>query len=83
MSTWLFSEWRRSQPLISTILRTGRLLAPSMPVSNSARPGRPPQPSWRMRLRISRIGMSPCFVCASFSMRSLPQRSQVIRRNHD
>ena len=32
----------------STILRTGWLLTPSMPVSNSTRPARPPQPSsWR------------------------------------
>jgi hypothetical protein len=38
MSTWLFSEWRRSQRLISTILRAGRLLAPSMPVSSSTCP---------------------------------------------
>ena len=30
---------------ISTIRRTGRLLTPSMPVSSSTLPGRPPQPS--------------------------------------
>jgi len=36
-------------PSRSTIRRTGRLLAPSMPVSSSAFPGRPPQPSWRIR----------------------------------
>ena len=29
----------------NTIRRTGRLLTPSMPVSNSALPARPPQPS--------------------------------------
>ena len=39
---------------ISTILRTGRLEAPSMPVSSSAFPARPPQPSWRIRAMMSR-----------------------------
>jgi hypothetical protein len=38
----------------STILRTGRLLAPSMPVSSSALAASPPQPSWRMRPRRAR-----------------------------
>ncbi len=33
------------QPPRSTIFRTGRLLAPSMPVSSSALPALPPQPS--------------------------------------
>ena len=33
---------REGYPTISTIHRTGRLLAPSMPVSSSARPGSPP-----------------------------------------
>ena len=33
---------------ITTIRRTGRLLTPSMPVSSSAFPARPPQPSWRI-----------------------------------
>ena len=32
-------------PSISTIRRTGRLLAPSMPVSSSTFPALPPQPS--------------------------------------
>jgi hypothetical protein len=32
-------------PSVSTILRTGRLLAPSISESSSTRPGRPPQPS--------------------------------------
>ena len=32
----------------------------------------------------TRIGLSRCVgACASFTMRSLPQRSQVMRRNHD
>jgi hypothetical protein len=44
-------------PPLSKILRTGRLL-PSIPVSSSAFPARPPQPSWRARLRMSRISMS-------------------------
>jgi hypothetical protein len=47
-------EVRDHRPSISTIRRTGRLDTPSMPVSSSARPGRPPQPSWRsfaMRLQ--------------------------------
>ena len=38
--------------MISTIRRIGRLLAASMPVSSSARPALPPQPSWRMWVRI-------------------------------
>ena len=32
---------------------------------------------------MSRIAISRCGVCLSEIMRSLPQRSQVIRRNHD
>ena len=35
---------RSLQPVRSAIFRTGRLLAPSMPVSSSARPALPPQP---------------------------------------
>ena len=38
---------------INTIRRTGRLVTPSMPVSNSTLPARPPQASWRMRLMIA------------------------------
>ncbi len=45
---------RKHHPPISTIRRTGRLLAPSMPVSSSTLPAFPPQPSWRMRARMSR-----------------------------
>jgi hypothetical protein len=41
----------------------GRLLAPSTPVTSSTFPARPPQPSWRIRLRISRIGRSRCAAC--------------------
>ena len=78
----LFSEVAH-QPSINAIFRTGRLLAPSMPVSNSTRPALPPQPSWRIRSMMVRIGRSRCAVCASFSIRSLPQRSQVIRMNHE
>ena len=37
-------ELTHHQPSISTIFRTGRLEAPSMPVSNSTLPGLPPQP---------------------------------------
>jgi hypothetical protein len=47
------------------------------------RPALPPHPSWRIRSRMVRIGRSRCAVCASFSIRSLPQRSQVIRMNHE
>jgi hypothetical protein len=36
---------RAGHPSSSTIFRTGRLLAPSMPVSSSTLPGLPPQPS--------------------------------------
>ena len=43
-----------TQPPISSIRRTGRLLTPSMPVSSSALPARPPQPSWRMRCTMSK-----------------------------
>jgi hypothetical protein len=46
-------------------------------------PARPPQPSWRMRSRMSRIGMSPWGMCVSEIIRSLPQRSHTMRRNHD
>jgi hypothetical protein len=46
------------QPSRSTNYRTGRLEAPSMPVSSSAVPGSPPQPSWRIRAMISRIRRS-------------------------
>jgi hypothetical protein len=35
-----------------------------MRVSNSTRPARPPQPSWRIRSRMTRIGRSRCAVCA-------------------
>ena len=45
----------------NTIRRTGRLDTPSMPVSSSAFPARPPQPSWRIRAMMSRIGMAPRF----------------------
>jgi len=52
--------------------RTGRLLAPSMPVINFTLPGLPPQPSWRMRRRETRSGMARRRL-ASLSMLSLPQ----------
>jgi hypothetical protein len=52
------TEWR-DQPWRMAIRRTGRLLAPSTLVTNSTLPGRPPQPSWRMRAMMSRISMSP------------------------
>ena len=67
----------------NTIRRTGRLDAPSMPVSSSAFPATPPQPSWRMRLRIWRSVRSRHGAWLSLTMRSLPQRSQVTRRNHE
>ena len=41
-------------PPSSTIRRTGRPDAPSIPVSSSTLPGRLPQPSWRMWARMSR-----------------------------
>jgi len=47
-------------PPISTIFRTGLLLAASMPVSNSTCPARPTQPSWRILEMKSRIGMARC-----------------------
>jgi hypothetical protein len=55
------------------------------PVSNSTLPGRPPQPSWRIRRRKTRSGMARrrSDMLASLSMLSLPQRSQMTRRNHD
>jgi hypothetical protein len=40
-------------------------LAPSMPVISSTFPALPPQPSWRIRLMISRIGGSRCGVRVS------------------
>ena len=61
---------------ITTIRRTGRLLTPSMPVSSSAFPARPPQPSWRISrgcrgsaCRVGRVVL--VIICI------LPQRSQV------
>jgi hypothetical protein len=50
---WLIAACH--QPSSSTIRRTGRLLAPSMPVSSSALPAIPPQLSWRMRLRLAEL----------------------------
>jgi hypothetical protein len=44
-------------PPISTMHRIGRLETPSMPVSNSALPARPPQPSWRTRPMRTRSAM--------------------------
>ena len=61
----------------------GRLLTPSMPVSSSTLPALPPQPSCRIRAMMSRIIMSLCAECVSENTRCWPQRSQVIRRNHD
>jgi hypothetical protein len=52
-------------------------------VTSSATLARPPQPSCRMRSRMSRISMSRCGVCVSDSIRSLPHRSHSTRRNHD
>jgi hypothetical protein len=40
----------------NAIRRTGRLDTPSMPVSSSAFPALPPQPSWRVRDGRTRIG---------------------------
>jgi hypothetical protein len=42
-----------------------------------------PQPSCRMRSMMSRISISPCAMCVSAIIRSLPQRSRTMRRNHD
>ena len=71
---------RRSCPSsLSTIRRTGRL-KPSIPVSRSALAARPPQPG-RMRSRMSRISMSPWGMCVLEIIRSLPQRSHMMRRN--
>jgi hypothetical protein len=42
----------RPHPPRSTIFRTGPPLTPSMPVSSSAFPASPPQPSWRVRSRV-------------------------------
>jgi hypothetical protein len=72
------------QPARSTIRRTtGRLLTPSMPLTSSARPAPPPQPSWRIRAMMSRSGVADRPECAWLSMRSCPQRSQVTRMNQD
>ena len=73
---------RENSARSSTILRTG-LLVPSMPDISSTFPALPPQPSWRIRAMISRSGRSLRGACVSDSMRSFPQRSQVIRRNHE
>jgi hypothetical protein len=56
-----------------------------MPVTSSTFPALPPQPSWRIRAMISRIGMSRCdaFALVPEIIRSLPHRSQVMRRNQD
>ena len=50
---------RKHHPPRSTMRRTGRLDTPSMPVSSSAFPASPPQPSWRIRAMMSRIGWAP------------------------
>jgi hypothetical protein len=70
---------RDASPL-STIRRTGRL-EPSIAFSSSAFATLPPQPSWRMRSRMSRISMSLWGMCVSEIIRSLPQRSHTMRRN--
>jgi hypothetical protein len=46
----------RCQLSSTTIFRTGRLLAPSMPVRSSAFPARPPQPSYNLISRIVGLG---------------------------
>jgi hypothetical protein len=47
-------------------------------------PWPPPQPSWRIRSRISRSSVTAgTGMCVSEIMRTLPQRSHSIRRNHD
>ena len=63
---------------MSTIRRTGRLVTPSMPVSNSTLPARPPQPSWRMRLMISRSSISRRAKWVSTRKRSFPHRSHLM-----
>ena len=72
-----------NQPSRSTIFRTGRLLTPSMPVSSSAFPARPPQPSWRILARMSRTGRARRAACTSLTICTLPQRAQSMRRNQD
>ena len=61
------------------IRRTGRLLTPAMPVSSSAFPALPPQPSWRIRAMMSRKLRSRHRTCASLTICTLPQRSHSIR----
>ena len=58
-------------------------LTPSMPVSSSAFPASPPQPSWRIRAMMSRKLRSRHRACASLTICTLPQRSHSMRRNHD
>lgn len=72
-----------SHPPSSTIFRAGRLLTLSMPVSSSAFPASPPQPSWRMRWRMSRYVRSRNFAWHSLTIWTLPQRSHSMWRNHD
>ena len=55
-----------------------------MSVIISTRAARPPQPSWRIRWRMSRsIIASGAGMCVSAIMRILPQRSHSMRRNQD
>ncbi len=55
--------------------RTGRLDAPSMPVSSSASVVRPPQLSWRMRARTVRSVWCRHFARVSLCITTFPQRS--------
>jgi hypothetical protein len=68
---------------ITMIRRTGWLPPPSMPEISSTLLARPPQPTWRMSLTMSRISVSRCGGYVSESMRSLPQRSHLICMSHD
>jgi hypothetical protein len=60
------------QPSRGTIRRTGRLLALDAS-DQSAFPGRPPQLSRRIFAMMSRIGISPRFICAGLTICSSPQ----------
>jgi hypothetical protein len=86
-----YLEWRTSKAIqadgqpSSTILRTGRQLAPSMPVSSSTLPARPPQPgaSWRILAMMSRISMLLRTELVSENTVSSPHRSHTTRKIHD
>jgi hypothetical protein len=63
---------RKHHPPRNPIRRTGRLDTPSMPESGSAFPAGPPQPSWRILSRMSRLNMARCAECTSLTLLATP-----------